>query len=64
LIEINATPAIRRQKWLGKESHMTFHRQILQWQADHPVITWIFWIVVWMLVLLVLLKPTRLGGMI
>jgi hypothetical protein len=40
---------------------MTFHRQILQWQADHPVITWIFWIVVWTLVLLMLFKPAGLA---
>lgn len=43
---------------------MTFHRQILQWQVDHPVITWIFWIIVWTLVLLMLLKPTSLGSVI
>lgn len=40
---------------------MILHRQILQWQADHPVITWIFWILVWALVLLMLFKPAGLA---
>ena len=38
-------------------------KQVLQWQADHPAITWIFWIIVWLLVLIVLFRPTGLGGM-
>ncbi len=42
---------------------MQFHRQILEWQARHPTITWIFWIVVWALVLAILFKPARIAGM-
>ena len=29
---------------------MTFHKRILEWQAEHPTITWIFWIIVWAIV--------------
>jgi hypothetical protein len=43
---------------------MTFHKRILEWQAAHPTITWIFWIIVWTLVLIMLLRPTRVGGMV
>ncbi len=42
---------------------MTFPKRILQWQADHPTITWIVWIIVWTLVLILLLKPGSLSGM-
>jgi hypothetical protein len=42
---------------------MMFHKRILQWQADHPTITWVFWIIVWLVVLFILFKPARLGGM-
>ena len=38
---------------------MMLHKQILQWQADHPTVTWVFWTVVWIIVLLILFKPTR-----
>lgn len=42
---------------------MMVHRRILQWQAEHPTITWIVWIVVWLLVFAALFKPGRLSGM-
>jgi len=42
---------------------MMLHKRILQWQADHPTITWILWIIVWLLVILLLFKPGRLSGM-
>ena len=29
---------------------MTFHKRVLEWQAEHPTQTWIFWIVVWAIV--------------
>jgi hypothetical protein len=38
---------------------MTFHKRILEWQVEHPNITWAFWIVVWAIVLAVLLWPRR-----
>jgi hypothetical protein len=41
---------------------MMFHKRILEWQAEHPTITWIFWIIVWILVFILLLKPSRVGG--
>jgi hypothetical protein len=42
---------------------MMFPKRILEWQAEHPTITWIFWVIVWVLVLIVLLKPSRVSGM-
>jgi hypothetical protein len=41
---------------------MMFHKRILECHAEHPTITWIFWIIVWILVLIVLFKPGRIGG--
>jgi hypothetical protein len=31
---------------------MKFHIRILQWQAEHPSITWIGWGIVWGIVIL------------
>lgn len=36
---------------------MTLHRRILIWQANHPVITWMVWGIVWLVVLGLLLWP-------
>ena len=36
---------------------MTWHRDILRWQADHPNITWAFWVIVWGLVVVLLFWP-------
>ena len=36
---------------------MTIHQRILEWQAEHPTVTWIFWILVWAMVLALLLWP-------
>jgi hypothetical protein len=33
------------------------HKRILEWQAENPTITWIFWIAVWAAVLALLLWP-------
>ena len=38
---------------------MSFHKKILEWQAAHPTFTWIAWAIVWLVVLALLLKPTR-----
>ncbi len=38
---------------------MTLHKRILEWQAEHPNITWVFWIVVWAVVLALLFVPRR-----
>ncbi len=40
---------------------MTFHKRILQWQAEHPNITWAFWGVVWAIVLILLFWPGTLN---
>jgi hypothetical protein len=41
---------------------MAMHKRILQWQADYPTITWIFWILVWALVFYLLFRPAIVGG--
>ena len=40
---------------------MTFYKRILQWQAEHPNITWAFWGVVWAIVLILLFLPRPLS---
>lgn len=49
---------------LARELAMMLHKRILQWQAEHPTSTWILWIIVWSLVLILVFKPGRLGGMV
>ena len=39
-------------------SKFRFHKDILEWQAAHPNITWLFWGIVWVIVLFILLWPT------
>jgi hypothetical protein len=36
---------------------MTIHKQILDWQAANPNLTWAIWIVVWVGVLAALFYP-------
>jgi hypothetical protein len=36
---------------------MAIHRKILEWQVEHPNITWIGWGLAWALVLVVLFWP-------
>ena len=36
---------------------MAPHKKILQWQAEHPTVTWLFWVVVWAIVLAILFWP-------
>ena len=38
---------------------MTLHKRILEWQAEHPTITWIFWIVIWAIVIVLLFWPQK-----
>lgn len=40
---------------------MDLHRRILDWQAAHPITTWICWLIVWAIVLLLLLWPETLS---
>lgn len=42
---------------------MALHKRILEWQAAHPTITWLFWLIVWIVVLVLLFKPSSTGGM-
>ena len=37
---------------------MRLHKKILEWQAEHPTITWLFWGAIWVVVLVLLLWPT------
>jgi len=41
---------------------MKLHQKILQWQADHPTITWIVWGIIWLVVLVLLFRPTPTGA--
>jgi len=41
---------------------MAMHKRVLQWQADNPTITWIFWILIWLLVFYLLFRPGALGA--
>ena len=45
----------------GWEKTMTIHKNILEWQAAHPNITWIGWSIIWAIVLAILLWPRRSG---
>jgi len=38
---------------------MAFHKTILQWQAEHPIATWTFWILVWLIVVAVMVWPRQ-----
>jgi hypothetical protein len=42
---------------------MAIHRQILEWQAAHPTITWVFWAVIWIIVFILLSKPSNTGAL-
>jgi hypothetical protein len=41
---------------------MAVHKTILEWQAAHPTITWIFWIMVWVIVFVLLFRPGATGA--
>ena len=36
---------------------MALHKKILEWQAEHPITTWVGWGIVWTLVLVALFWP-------
>ena len=40
---------------------MAIHKRILEWQAERPTITWLVWGVIWIVVLGLLFKPTRVA---
>lgn len=41
---------------------MDVHKKILEWQATHPTITWIVWGIIWIIVFILLFRPTSTGG--
>ena len=41
---------------------MTIHKRILEWQAAHPTITWIVWGIIWIIVLVLLFRPSSTSG--
>jgi hypothetical protein len=41
-------------------SKISFHKDILEWQAAHPLLTWVFWGIVWGIVLTLLVWPSPL----
>lgn len=49
---------------VSHEEAMMLHKRILQWQAEHPTITWILWGIVWLLVIALPFKPGKLSGMV
>ena len=44
------------------ETPVMLHKRILEWQAEHPNITWIGWGIVWAIVLIILFWPDALEG--
>jgi hypothetical protein len=38
---------------------MDYHKNILEWQAANPTITWIGWGIVWAIVLSLLFWPSK-----
>ena len=42
---------------------MAIYREILEWQAAHPTITWIFWTIIWIIVFILLFKPSSTGAL-
>ena len=41
---------------------MAIHKQILEWQAAHPTITCIFWAIIWIIVFILMFKPSTTGA--
>jgi hypothetical protein len=41
---------------------MAIHKKILEWQAAHPTVTWIFWAIIWIIVFVLLFRPTTTGA--
>jgi hypothetical protein len=60
-IEYIATSALRLDLSLAQQKAgillVIFHKRILEWQADHPNITWVGWGIVWAIVLVLLFWP-------
>jgi hypothetical protein len=61
LTEINFRPSVSLQAtssaFATGDGHMTFHKRILEWQAEHPATTWVFWIIVWTIAIVLIIWP-------
>lgn len=60
MIQIKDVPARRNIMCAMKQSALP--KRILEWQADHPTLTWAFWILVWAFVFYLLFRPVALGS--
>jgi len=60
VIQIKDGPQCEDRMDLMKQSAMP--KRILEWQADHPTLTWAFWILVWAFVFYLLFRPVALGS--
>lgn len=38
---------------------MAFHKRVLEWQAAHPTVTWVFWIVIWAVAIMLIIWPHK-----
>jgi hypothetical protein len=41
---------------------MNIPKRILEWQATHPTITWIVWSIIWLIVFVLLFRPSSTSG--
>lgn len=46
----------------GAGHTMTIHKRILEWQAAHPTTTWVVWGIIWIIVLVLLFRPSSTSG--
>lgn len=52
----------RRSNKIQLMKQSALPKRILEWQADHPTLTWAFWILVWAFVFYLLFRPVALGS--
>lgn len=57
---IEAPPTFLPTNLPVQETPMDLHKRILEWQAAHPIATWIGWLIVWAVVLVLLFWPETL----
>ena len=55
---IDPDQSVKQSTPLSVPADMAIHKRILEWQAAHPNITWVFWGIVWAIVLTMLFWPT------
>jgi hypothetical protein len=54
----NVSNTLSRRHSLRPQPEMRFHKKILEWQAEHPNITWVGWGIIWAIVLALLFWPS------